>query len=179
MNIRLRHPKFWFLLLGLFAITLLWAIGARYRPIHSQFDGTADRMVVDKGQHTLILLRQGKVLKTYHVALGRGGLGPKLRAGDNKVPEGLYRIVGRNAHSAFHLALHVGYPTPEQALQARFQGIDPGGDIMVHGIRNGLGWIGPLQSHFDWTKGCIAVTDQEIEEIWRAVPDGTTIEIRP
>jgi murein L,D-transpeptidase YafK len=158
---------------------LLWTIASCDKPDRSQINGKADQMVVDKTQHTLTLLRNGIVLKTYRVALGRGGIGPKLKAGDNKVPEGLYKIVGRNNHSAFHLALRVGYPTPEQASQARLQGVDPGGDIMVHGIKNGLGWVGPLQRHVDWTKGCIAVTDQEIEEIWRAVPDGTMIEIRP
>ena len=108
-------------------------------------DGPADRIVVEKQAHTLTLLRQGKVLKTYRVALGRSGAGPKLQAGDNRVPEGVYRIVGRNPHSAFHRALRVGYPTPEQFRQAQAGGVDPGGDIMVHGIRNGLGWLGSLQ----------------------------------
>jgi murein L,D-transpeptidase YafK len=125
------------------------------------------------------LYRKGKVLKTYRVALGRGGLGPKVQAGDNRVPEGVYKIVSRNPKSAFHRALKVSYPTLDQTRQARAHGVDPGGDIMVHGIRNGLGWIGKLQRRVDWTKGCVAVTDREIEEIWRLVPDGTTIEIDP
>lgn len=140
--------------------------------------GPADRIVIVKHTHTLTLYRQGKVLKNYQVALGRGGTGPKVQAGDDKVPEGEYRIVGRNPHSAFHLALKIGYPTPDQVRQARAHGFDPGGDIMIHGIRNGLGWVGTLQRQVDWTKGCIAVTDGEIEEIWRAVPDNTPIEIR-
>jgi len=139
--------------------------------------GSVDRILVEKEAHTLTLFRQGKVLKTYRVALGRGGPGPKLQAGDNRVPEGIYRIAGRNSHSAFHRALRVGYPTPEQIRQAQVRGVDPGGDIMIHGIRNGLGWLGSLQRRVDWTKGCIAVTDDEIEEIWRLVPDGTPIEI--
>jgi murein L,D-transpeptidase YafK len=91
----------------------------------------------------------------------------------------MYRIAGRNPHSAFHLALRVGYPTPGQRQHAQLLGVDPGGDIMIHGIHNGLGWLGSLQRRMDWTKGCIAVTDPEIEEIWRAVPDGTPIVIRP
>jgi murein L,D-transpeptidase YafK len=140
-------------------------------------DGPVDRIVVEKHAHTLTLYRQGKALKTYRVALGRGGTGAKVQAGDNRVPEGVYRIVGRNAHSAFHRALKVGYPTPDQVRQAQARGVNPGGDIMVHGIRNGLGWIGTLQRQVDWTKGCVAVTDSEIEEIWRVVPDGTPIEI--
>jgi murein L,D-transpeptidase YafK len=139
----------------------------------------ADRILVQKHAHTLTLFRGDQPIKTYRVALGRGGQGQKFQAGDNRVPEGEYRIVGRNPHSAFHLALRIGYPTPEQVSQARQHGVDPGGDIMIHGIRNGLGWIGPLQREVDWTKGCIAVTDSEIEEIWRLVPDQTPIEIQP
>lgn len=139
----------------------------------------ADSILVQKKAHTLTLYRQGAVIRTYSVALGRGGIGPKVRAGDDRVPEGTYRITGRNPHSAFHLALRVGYPTPEQRREARVRGINPGGDIMIHGIRNGLGWAGRLQRRIDWTRGCIAVTDPEMDEIWRAVPDGTPIVIRP
>lgn len=139
--------------------------------------GPADRVVVNKTSHTLTLFRGSVILKTYRVALGRGGPGQKVQAGDNRVPEGVYQIVGRNAHSAFHRALRVGYPTPRQVQQARARGVDPGGDIMVHGIRNGLGWIGTLQRRVDWTKGCIALTDDEIDEVWNLVPDGTTIQI--
>lgn len=166
-------------MLGVFAVAIAFIIGTRHELNKNQIEGPADRVVVDKGQHTLTLLREGRVLRGYRVALGRGGAGPKLTAGDNKVPEGTYKIVGRNSHSAFYRALRVGYPTPEQVALARSRGVDPGGDIMLHGIKNGLGWVGSLQSHVDWTKGCIAVTDGEIDEIWRAVPDGTTIEIRP
>lgn len=153
------------------------AFAFRDTPENGTIDGLADRIVIEKHAHTLTLYRQGKVLKTYRVALGRGGIGPKVQAGDNRVPEGLYKIVGRNPHSAFHRALKVGYPTPDQVRQAQARGVDPGGDIMVHGIRNGLGWVGSLQRQVDWTKGCIAVTDREIEEIWHNVPDGTPIEI--
>ena len=169
----------WLISLAVCATALLLSFEILHKREGSQLEGQADYLVIDKSHHTMTLLRRGEVLKTYAVALGRGGTGSKIRAGDNRVPEGLYRIEGRNAHSAFHRALRVGYPTPEQARQAHLRGVDPGGDIMVHGIRNGLGWIGPLQSHLDWTKGCIAVTDAEIEEIWRAVPHGTPIEIRP
>ena len=140
---------------------------------------TADSILVIKHHHTLTLFRDGQPIKQYSVALGRGGIGPKQQAGDNKVPEGTYRIVSRNPHSAFYRALRVGYPTPSQAATARARGIDPGGGIMIHGIRNGLGWLGPAQRLIDWTKGCITVTDPEMDEIWEAVPDGTPIEIRP
>lgn len=85
----------------------------------------------------------------------------------------------RNARSSFHRSLHVSYPDSADVARARAAGVDPGGMIMVHGIRNGLGWLGRLHRALDWTDGCIAVTNREIEEIWRAVPDGTPIEIRP
>jgi murein L,D-transpeptidase YafK len=140
---------------------------------------TADSILVIKHTHTLILMRDGQSIKQYRVALGRGGLGPKEQAGDNKVPEGTYRIVSHNPHSAFYRSLRVGYPTSQQATAAHSRGVDPGGDIMIHGVRNGLGWLGPAQRLVDWTKGCIAVTDPEMDEIWNAVPDGTPIEIRP
>ena len=158
---------------------LVIAFAFRNTPENGNIDGPADRIVVEKHAHTLTLYRQGNVLKTYRVALGRGGTDPKVQAGDNRVPDGEYRIVGRNPHSAFHRALKLGYPTPDQVRQAQSRGVNPGGDIMVHGIRNGLGWVGSLQRQVDWTKGCIAVTDREIEEIWRIVPDGTPIEIDP
>ena len=140
---------------------------------------TADSILVVKHAHTLTLLRDGQPIKQYSVALGRGGLGPKQQAGDNRVPEGIYRIVSRNPHSAFYRALRVGYPTQQQTAAAHARGIDPGGDIMIHGIRNGLGWVGPAHRIIDWTKGCIAVTDPEMDQVWNAVPDGTPIEIRP
>jgi murein L,D-transpeptidase YafK len=118
-------------------IALVFLFSHRWRSV--TLDGPADRVVVVKHAHTLTLYRQGQVLKTYRVALGRGGLGPKVQTDDNRVPEGVYRIVGRNPHSAFHRALRVGYPTPEQIRRAQARGVVPGGDIMVHGIRNGLG----------------------------------------
>jgi murein L,D-transpeptidase YafK len=139
---------------------------------------TADSILVVKHARTLTLLRDGQPIKQYRVALGRGGLGPKDHAGDNRVPEGTYRIVSRNPHSAFYRALRVGYPNAQQVAAAHTRGVDPGGDIMIHGIRNGLGWLGPVHRMIDWTKGCIAVTDPEMNEIWSAVPDGTPIEIR-
>jgi len=142
-------------------------------------EALADYVLVNKDAHTLTLFQRRQTLRIYRVALGRGGSGQKQRAGDNKVPEGMYRISGRNRNSAFHRALRISYPSPEQVIEARQRGVAPGGDIMIHGIRNGLGWLGILQRYVDWTKGCIAVTDPEIEEIWRVVPDGTVVEIRP
>ncbi len=139
----------------------------------------ADRVLIEKANHTMTLFENGRFLRSYPVALGRGGLQPKRREGDNKTPEGRYRIDGRNPSSAFHLALHISYPDPKDSASASSRGEKPGGDILIHGIRNGIGWIGRLHRWVDWTAGCVAVTDEEIEEIWRTVPDGTPVEIKP
>ncbi len=139
----------------------------------------ADRILIEKANHTMTLFENGRSLRSYSVALGRGGLQPKRREGDNKTPEGQYRIDGRNSSSAFHLALHISYPDPGDSASASSRGEKPGGDILIHGIRNGIGWIGSLHRWVDWTAGCIAVADEEIEEIWRTVPDGTPVEIKP
>ena len=138
-----------------------------------------NKILVTKHEHKLELLDDGRVIATYHVALGRGGLGPKLQAGDNKVPEGTYLVVSHNAHSQFHNALRLSYPTPDQRVAAQRRGVDPGGDIMIHGIRNGLGWIGTFHTLVDWTKGCIALTDPQIDIVALEVADGTPVEIRP
>ncbi len=105
--------------------------------------------------------------------------GPKDTEGDNKTPEGIYTIDSRNNKSRYHLSLHISYPNPKDIQHARTLGVSPGGNIMIHGIMNGLGWIGRLHRWFDWTKGCIGVTNPEIDEIARLVPNGTMVEIRP
>lgn len=119
------------------------------------------------------------MIRTYKVALGRGGLAPKVREGDNLTPEGRYVIDARNAGSRFHRALHISYPNAEDRQRAAQLNVLPGGTIMIHGLQNGLGWIGSAHRLVDWTRGCIAVTDGEIDEIWRMVPVGTPVEIRP
>lgn len=139
----------------------------------------ADRVVVLKSKRQLDLYAGGKLLKSYVVSLGRRPVGPKEREGDKRTPEGRYTIESHNPHSAFHRALKVSYPSAEDRRAAAKRGVAPGGDIMIHGIRNGLGLMGRLQRHVDWTAGCMAVTNPEIEEIYRVVPDGTPIEIRP
>jgi hypothetical protein len=139
----------------------------------------ADLIVVEKSRHRMSLLNDGQVLRTYSVALGRGGSEPKIQEGDARVPEGRYHIAGRNRQSAFHRSLHISYPNAKDEAAARARGVSPGGDIMIHGIKNGMGWIGSLHRLVDWTAGCVAVTDSEIEEIWRVVPNGTPVDIKP
>jgi murein L,D-transpeptidase YafK len=103
----------------------------------------ADRIVVNKSTRTLLLYSGSKVIRTYRVALGRTPGGPKLRQGDGKTPEGGYTISGRNANSAFHRSLCISYPDAADRERARRAGVDPGGDIMIHGLPNGQGSIGP------------------------------------
>jgi murein L,D-transpeptidase YafK len=138
----------------------------------------ADAVVVDKAHRTLTLVANGRPLKTYRVSLGGNPVGAKQREGDQKTPEGRYTIDRRNPQSGFHRALHVSYPSAADSASAARQGVPAGGDIMIHGLRNGLGWLGRLHRCTDWTAGCVAVTNAEIEEIWSAVADGTPIEIK-
>lgn len=138
-----------------------------------------DHVLVLKKDRRLELLSQGKVIKSYKVALGGDPVGPKTRQGDHKTPEGIYVLDRRNAHSQFHKSIHISYPNAKERAAARVNGVSPGGDVFVHGLPNGYGRIGAAHRLRDWTDGCIAVSDEEIEEIWNAVPDGTPIEIRP
>lgn len=142
-------------------------------------DAEVDRIVVHKARHELVLLSKGQPVRTYRVALGGGGPGPKVQEGDGKTPEGQYRISGRNPNSAFHLSLRISYPEPNEVAAAKSRGVSPGGDIMIHGLPNGTGWLGERHLLSDWTAGCIAVTNAEIEELWRVVKDDTPIEILP
>ena len=139
----------------------------------------ADKILIEKKERRLALLSRGEVLKTYKIALGGNPIGPKERQGDNKTPEGTYVIDSRNKDSGYHLSLHISYPNEKDKKRARELGVSPGGDIMIHGIKNGFSWVGDSHTEVDWTKGCIAVTDEEIEEIDKLAPNGTIVEIRP
>lgn len=139
----------------------------------------ADQILIVKSERTLTLLRQGQVLKTYKVALGHEPSGAKRQRGDNKTPEGEYTIDSRNPHSQFHLALHISYPNSADRARAKRLGVNPGGDIMIHGLPPAYSWLGAAHRKVDWTLGCVAVTDSEIEEIWARVPNGAKVEIKP
>lgn len=139
----------------------------------------ADSIVIFKKSHVMQLMFAGKVIKTYKVALGRGGLAPKEREGDARTPEGRYFVDSRNAASHYHRALHISCPNSEDRARAARMHAAPGGAVMIHGLPNGMGWVGATHRLYDWTLGCVAVTDQEIDEIWDMVPVGTPVEIRP
>ena len=142
-------------------------------------DAVADRIVLEKAARRLTLFNNGRILKSYSVALGRVPIGAKEYEGDQRTPEGIYRIDFHKPDSDYHLALHISYPETHDVERAAVEGLSAGSDIMIHGLPNGRGWIGRFHRRSDWTAGCIAVADFEIEEIYRAVPDGTPIELRP
>jgi murein L,D-transpeptidase YafK len=139
----------------------------------------ADSMVLDKSERRLSLFAHGALVKEYIVALGKNPVGDKLSRGDGRTPEGVFFIEGRNPQSKYHLALRISYPDETHRVLARRRGLSAGGDIMIHGLPDAFASVGALHRQQDWTEGCIALTNDEIEEIWRAVPDGARILIKP
>lgn len=142
-------------------------------------DAFADRIVIEKGKRRMTLYAGDRALVAYAVALGRDPIGRKLCEGDHRTPEGTYVIAGRKENSDFHRALRISYPSDEDQQRARVWGCDPGGDIMIHGLKPAFAALGREHRRVDWTQGCVAVTNEEIEQIWRLVPDGARVEIRP
>jgi murein L,D-transpeptidase YafK len=140
---------------------------------------TADRIVIFKSAHSMKLMHGSEILKTYQVAISTVPVGAKERVGDHKVPEGNYVIDRKNPQSKFHLALHVSYPNATDRARARKLGVEPGGDIEIHGLPKSYAWLGALHRQTDWTDGCVAITNAEIEEIYPLVSVGTTVEIHP
>jgi murein L,D-transpeptidase YafK len=147
-------------------------------PASSAMERKADLIVVHKQQRIMKLLSGGNLIRQYPIALGFDPQGPKRREGDGRTPEGAYRIDWRNPDSAFHLSLHIDYPR-QSDMTAAGPSADPGGDIMIHGLPNGSTADRIGHPSADWTNGCIAVSDAQIEEIWRLVDDGTTVLILP
>lgn len=155
-------------------------MGWAHWPSTELADGVvADSVVVRKEDRSLDLYSGGELLRSYSVSLGSEPIGPKEEEGDGRTPEGSYVIDYRNANSAYCLSLHVSYPSANDRERAQLRSEDVGGLIMIHGLPNGLGFLGRLHRLFDWTRGCIAVTDAEIREIARVVPNGTPILLLP
>lgn len=167
-------------LVALFAVVAAALGGWANAPTSALPAGTvADSVVVRKADRRLDLYRDGERLKTYVVSLGRNPTGDKVREGDARTPEGRYDLDYRNPQSGYHRALHISYPSADDRAEAERRGVSPGGDLMLHGLRNGFGGVGRAHRAVDWTLGCVALTNAEIEELWRVVPDGTTITILP
>jgi murein L,D-transpeptidase YafK len=169
MLARHKLSRYWFVLTVLLCLSL--GLPAQTK--------TPDRILIEKSARTLKLMRGSEILKTYKVALGTQPVGPKERQGDHRTPEGIYAVDGKNPNSQFYRALHISYPNPADREHARRLGTSPGGDVEIHGLGKSYGWIGEGHRMKDWTDGCIAVTNEEIDEIFPLVAVGTRIEIRP
>jgi murein L,D-transpeptidase YafK len=139
---------------------------------------TVDFILVEKNKHLLSVYHHNKLLKKYRIALGPAPRGHKQYEGDGKTPEGLYTIIQKNPKSHYHLALKISYPNEKDKRQAKARRVSPGGDILIHGLEKKYAWLGKLHRQTDWTLGCIALTNPEIEELYAATPSGTKIEIR-
>ncbi len=166
-------------LAGLLSATTVAAAGRA----DSQLAGVprlkADRVVIIKSQRRLVLMRGGYVLRSYRVALGRYPKGRKVREGDAKTPEGAYTLSHKKTRSNFYKAIGISYPNLQDTARADALGVRPGGRIMIHGLPNRMSADRVGHPVIDWTQGCIAVTNREMDEIWRMVDTGTPIEIHP
>jgi murein L,D-transpeptidase YafK len=171
--------KNWFIafrflvLLGSLVFFSFWPIVASGVLLH------ADKVVVIKSKRIMMLMRDSDILKVYRVALGKQPNGRKIKSGDQKTPEGTYILDSRKSDSKFYRAIHISYPNESDILTAKRLGCAPGGAIMIHGLPKKLEDLGKAHRMWDWTDGCIAVTNSEMEEIWDFVPDGIPIEIKP
>jgi murein L,D-transpeptidase YafK len=164
-------------LVGIFACAWMSvAVGSR---LAAQDTEKVDRIVIEKSKRTLTLRHGTKILKTYNVALGGQPVGAKDRQGDHKTPEGIYSVDAKNPNSQFYKALHISYPNQADRANARRLGVNPGGDVEIHGLGAKWGWIGAKHHLTDWTDGCIALTNEEIDEIYPQIKVGTPVEIRP
>jgi murein L,D-transpeptidase YafK len=139
----------------------------------------ADRVVVRKSESRLYLERGGKTFASFKTTFGAEPKGHKRQEGDERTPEGQYVLDSKNANSAYYMAIHISYPNARDIAAAKAQGVEPGGLIMVHGQKNGFGWLAPVAQWFNWTDGCVAVSNKDMDTIWKAVDVGTPIEILP
>jgi len=138
-----------------------------------------DKVQVKKADRKMYLIKNNEIYREYNISLGDNPVGHKQQQGDERTPEGKYTIDYRNPKSAYHLSLHINYPNEKDRASARKRKVNPGGDIFIHGSPNGFSAFGVAFKRTDWTDGCIAVTNTEIEEIWKLVKNGTPIEIFP
>jgi murein L,D-transpeptidase YafK len=159
-------------------LALLWLPSS----ISAQFPNeknAAIRIAIMKSARTMTIERSGLPIKTFKVALGGQPIGAKQEQGDHKTPEGEYYIDAKNAHSQFYMALHLSYPNAQDRVRARKWGVNPGGDVEIHGLGKKYGWIGAGHRLTNWTDGYIAVTNEDIEDIFQIVPVGTHVVIKP
>jgi len=144
-------------------------------PVHALGIEKADRVLVVKSESKLYLFKNEKVLRVFNVSFGANPEGHKQQEGDERTPEGKYILDYKKSDSAFYKAIHISYPNKEDKKRAKEAGVSPGGFIMIHGQKNGFGWLAWITQKFNWTNGCIAVPNSAMDEIWEAVNAGTPI----
>lgn len=132
-----------------------------------------------KTDNKLQLLAKEKVVREFHVVFGANPKGHKRQEGDERTPEGSYTLDYKNADSAFYKAIHISYPNAKDIASAKARGVNPGGQVMIHGQKNGLGWLSPISQHLNWTNGCVALSNADMDVVWALVKVGTPIEILP
>jgi len=152
-----------------------------FSPVFSWAEGleVSEYLLVKKSERKLYLMRNEKPFRQYKIALGKNPLGHKQHAGDNRTPEGRYVLDWRRISPKYHKSIHISYPDEQDIQSAKQRGVDPGNMIMIHGLPEGIDWKGLSIQNVDWTNGCIALTNEEIDEIWNLVKDGTLIKITP
>ena len=139
----------------------------------------ADLVIVIKSEYKLYLIKEGKLFAAYPVVFGANPKGHKQQQGDNRTPEGEYILDYKNVNSKYYKSIHISYPNSEDRESARKRGVSPGGDIMIHGQPNKWGKFSSITQLFNWTNGCIALSDSDMDAVWNAVDPGTPIQIRP
>ena len=160
-------------------LTILGIVVYYYYPITKIPAGvTIDKILVFKSKHELLAYSNGQLVVTYKIAIGKNPIGDKEYEGDKKTPEGIYSISSKNPNSGYHKNLGISYPNKQDIEKAKQLGRPTGGDIKLHGLKNGQGYIGKFLRWTDWTNGCIALTDGELDELYNHTPIGTPIEIQ-
>ena len=139
----------------------------------------ADLVVVRKAEARLYLENGGKSFASFRASFGSQPKGHKQQEGDERTPEGRYVMDSKNANSAFYRSIHISYPNAQDVASAKKRGRNPGGQIMVHGQKNGFGWLASVAQWFDWTDGCVGLSNKDMDTVWSAVDVGTPIEIYP
>jgi murein L,D-transpeptidase YafK len=172
--------KFWSILSILAIIASLFILmNFEKQDMNDTFLQGVDYILIEKEKRLMSLYKTGTLLKQYKIALGFSPEGHKTKQGDGKTPEGIYSIVYKNPKSTYHLSLKISYPSISDVEEAKSKNVNPGGDIMIHGVRKNFAWMGKYHLILDWTRGCIAVSNDEIEEIYKATTEGTKVEIKP
>jgi murein L,D-transpeptidase YafK len=169
-----RQRSIWLVLVATSVVSQL-VLGGTLSPHYER----ADSLLIVKSERKLYLLKKGEILRGFDIALGLMPEGPKQREGDFRTPEGRYRLDAKNPNSDYFLSIQISYPNAQDAARARAQGVDPGGQIMIHGQPNQPKYSEARYQGVDWTDGCIAVSNSDMIDIWLMTDEGTPIEIRP